>query len=95
MENKLEEIKFIKLSIEEIRVSLDLLHQRFDRLFYWTGYLQQESQISRAHSNAHGGQLVHSPKIREKQNKSPPTEADADSEVELLSRLATLKTNDL
>ncbi len=31
--------------LEEIKKSLDSLHQRLDRLFYWTGYIDQESKI--------------------------------------------------
>ncbi len=31
--------------LEEIKASLDSLHERLDRLFYWTGFVQQESKI--------------------------------------------------
>ena len=27
--------------LEEIKISIDLIHQRLDRLFYWTGFVQQ------------------------------------------------------
>jgi hypothetical protein len=31
--------------LDEIKTSLDSLHERLDRLFYWTGYIDQESKI--------------------------------------------------
>jgi hypothetical protein len=31
--------------LEEIKISLDSLHERLDRLFYWTGFVQQESKV--------------------------------------------------
>jgi len=29
--------------LEEIKISIDLIHQRLDRLFYWTGFVQQSA----------------------------------------------------
>ncbi len=29
--------------LEEIKIGIDLIHQRLDRLFYWTGFVQQSA----------------------------------------------------
>lgn len=76
--------------IEELCVSMNLMHQRLDRLFYWTGFMQQGSKVNQALNQS----------LLDEQNYSQDSiisieeglpETESRLEQDLLARLTNLK----
>ena len=76
--------------IEELCVSMNLMHQRLDKLFYWTGFMQQGSKINQSLNQS----LLEQPNHSQESIiniEDGPKEAESKLEQDLLARLTNLK----
>ncbi len=80
----------METKIEELCVSMNLMHQRLDRLFYWTGFMQQGSKVNQTLNQSLLDQSNYSQdSIISIEEGLPETESRL--EQDLLARLTSLK----
>ena len=78
--------------LEEIKSSLDSLHERLDRLFYWTGFVQQESKCRYQALGSKDTDLESGQTSLTNQPQPPPLQGTLECEDDHLSaRLLKLK----